>query len=127
MGFEVGKNVNKRISLEKLTQGLDAVKDKKKIERITQIFNKYNTNVDGSSKDVLDIDEQVSIMSDYHKADRNNDNHVSRRGIRQAGFAGEYKAYRDFMEAYQNALGESNNNFELSIKTIQLKENLIRL
>ena len=101
MGFEVGNNVNKKISLEQLTNGLDAVKDKKKIDRITQIFNKYNTNVEGYSENVLDLDEQISIMSDYHKADKNKDSNISRRDIRKAGFAGEYKAYRDFMEAYQ--------------------------
>ncbi len=117
MGFEVGNNVNKKISLEQLTNGLDAVKDKKKIDRITQIFNKYNTNVEGYSENVLDLDEQISIMSDYHKADKNNDSNVSRRDIRKAGFAGEYKAYRDFMEAYQKAIGEEKyNNFELTIK-----------
>lgn len=117
MGFEVGNNVNKKISLEQLTNGLDAVKDKKKIDRITQIFNKYNTNVEGYSENVLDLDEQISIMSDYHKADKNKDSNISRRDIRKAGFAGEYKAYRDFMEAYQKAIGEEKyNNFELTIK-----------
>ena len=116
MGFEVGNNVNKKISLEQLTNGLDPVKDKKKIDRITQIFDKYNTNAEGNSEKILDLDEQVSIMSDYHKTDKNNDGQISRKEIRQAGFAGEYKAYRDFMEAYQNALGEEESKkFELTI------------
>ncbi len=122
MGFDIGNNVNKSLSLEQLTKGLDPTKDKKKIDRITQIFNKYNTNVDERSAQVLDIDEQVSIMSDYHKADKNNDGHITRNSLRKAGFSGEYKAYRDFMEAYQNALGDSKNTFDLNIKDMTVAE-----
>lgn len=116
MGFDIGNKVAKNISLEQLTKGLDPTKDKKKIDRITQIFNKYNTNTEGSSAQKLDIDEQVSIMSAYHKSDKNNDNHITRNSLRKAGFSGEYKAYRDFMEAYQKATAETSNTFELKFK-----------
>lgn len=117
MGFDINNNVSgKKVTLQQLTAGLDEVKDKKKIDRITQIFNKYNTNVEGRSADALDIDEQVSIMNDYHKADAKGDNHVNRSSLRKAGFKGEYKAYRDFMEAYQNALGETQNTYDLTFK-----------
>lgn len=116
MTFKIGDTVSKKITLEQLTAGLDPAKDKKKIDRITQIFNKYNTNVEGRSADALDMDEQVSIMNAYHKADGDNDNHVSRRSLRKAGFAGEYKAYRDFMAAYQKAVGETQNTYDLTFE-----------
>ena len=42
MGFEIDNNIiGKKVTLEQLTAGLDQVKDKKKIERIKQILNKY--------------------------------------------------------------------------------------
>ena len=125
MGFDIGNNVSKRISLEQLTKGLDPTKDKKKIDRITQIFNKYNTNAEGSSAKVLDMDEQVSIMTAYHKAVKNGDNNVTRSGLRNSGIKGEYKAYRDFMEAYQNAVGETQNTFDLSFKDEKVDNKLI--
>ena len=125
MGFDIGNIVSKRISLEQLTKGLDPTKDKKKIDRITQIFNKYNTNAEGSSAKVLDMDEQVSIMTAYHKAVKSGDNNVTRSGLRNSGIKGEYKAYRDFMEAYQHAVGETQNTFELSFKDEKVDNKLI--
>lgn len=116
MGFDINNSVAKQLTLQDLTSGLDKVKDKKKIDRITQIFNKYNTNNDAGSAGKLDIDEQVSIMNAYHKADGDNDGHINRKSLRNAGFKGEYKAYRDFMEAYQKAVGESVNTYELKFK-----------
>ena len=117
MGFEISNNISKKLTLEQLTQGLDKVKDRKKIDRITFIFNKYNTNNEGVSADALDVDEQVSLMNDYHNADGNNDAHITRRGMRKSGIKGEYKAYKDFMEAYQKALYEvKSNTYDLSFK-----------
>lgn len=120
MTFKIGNNaVSKRVTLEQLTAGLDQVKDKKKIDRITLIFNKYNTNIQKGSAEALDIDEQVALMNDLHKADGNAgdfDGKVSRRGLKKAGFTGEYKAYRDFMEAYQKAVGETQNTYDLNFK-----------
>lgn len=120
VSFKIGDNtVSKQITLEQLTAGLDKVKDKKKIDRITQIFNQYNTNTNGSSLDALDLDEQVALMNDLHKADGDGkgedfDGKISRRGLKKAGLAGEYRAYKDFIEAYQRAVADDVNTYELS-------------
>lgn len=121
MGFEIKNNISKNVTLEQLTAGLDKVKDKKKIDRITQIFNKYNTDTQKNSATALDMDEQIALMNDLHKADGNGkaenfDNKVGRRGLKKAGFAGEYKAYRDFVEAYQKAVGDTRNTYDLRFK-----------
>lgn len=119
MTFRIGDNtVSKKVTLEQLTASLDAVKDKKKIDRITQIFNQYNTNTNGNSANTLDIDEQVSLMNDLHRADgdgngKDFDGKVSSKGLKKAGLTGEYKAYRDFIEAYQKAVTEDTNTYEL--------------
>ena len=122
MGFKIDNNtIGKKVTLEQLTAGLDQVKDKKKIDRITQIFNKYNTNTQKNSADALDMDEQIALMNDLHKADGDGkaedfDSKVSKRGLKKAGFAGEYKAYRDFIEAYQKAVGDTQNTYDLNFK-----------
>ena len=123
MGFEIDNNIiGKKVTLEQLTAGLDQVKDKKKIDRITQIFNKYNTNTQKNSADALDMDEQIALMNDLHKADGDGkaedfDSKVSKRGLKKAGFAGEYKAYRDFIEAYQKVIGQENKkSYDLQFK-----------
>lgn len=120
MTFKIGDNtVSKSVTLEQLTAGLDAVNDRKKIDRITQIFEQYNTNTNGNSVNTLDIDEQVTLMNDLHRADgdgngRDFDGKVSRRGLKKAGLAGEYKAYRDFIEAYQRVVAADVNTYELN-------------
>lgn len=121
MTFKIGDNsVSKRVTLEQLTQGLDKVKDKKKIDRITLIFNQYNTNTEKSSAGALDLNEQIAFMNDMHRADgdgkgKDFDGKISGRGLKKAGLKGEYKAYRDFMEAYQKAVGDENT-YDLTFK-----------
>lgn len=121
MTFKISNNsVNKHVTLDQLTQGLDKVKDKKKIDRITLIFNQYNTNTEKSSVAALDLNEQVALMNDLHRADgdgkgKDFDGKVSGKGLKKAGLAGEYKAYKDFMEAYQKAVG-NENTYELTFK-----------
>lgn len=120
MAFRIGDNsVSKQLTLEQLTKGLDPQKDKKKIDRITQIFNQYNTNKTGSSENSLDIDEQIALMNDLHKADGDGkgekfDGKISGRGLKKAGLEGEYKAYRDFLEAYQQAVADDVNTYDLT-------------
>lgn len=123
MTFKIGDNaVSKRITLEQLINGLDKNKDKKKIERITQIFNQYNTNTERSSADALDIDEQITLMNDLHSADgdgkgKDFDGKISGKGLKKAGLKGEYKAYRDFVEAYQKAVAaDEYTTYDLSFK-----------
>lgn len=122
MTFKIGENtVSKSVTLEQLTAGLDAVKDKKKIDRITLIFKQYNTNTDGNSANALDIDEQVALMNDLHRADgdgngKDFDGKVSRRGLKKAGLADKYKAYRDFIEAYQKVVADDVNTYELNFE-----------
>lgn len=122
MTFKIGDNtVSKKVTLEQLTAGLDPAKDKKKIDRITLIFNQYNTNTNGSSVDALDLDEQVALMNDLHRADgdgkgENFDGKVSGKGLKKAGLAGEYKAYRDFIEAYQRSVASDVNTYDLTFK-----------
>ena len=121
MVFKIGDNsVNKSVTLEQLTQGLDKVKDAKKIDRITLIFNRYNTNTNKSSSDALDLNEQVAFMNDMHKADgdgkgKDFDGKISKKGLKKAGLEAEYKAYKDFAEAYQKAVGDKNT-FDLTFK-----------
>lgn len=122
MTFRIGDNtVSKKVTLEQLTAGLDPAKDKKKIDRITLIFNQYNTNTNGSSVDALDLDEQVALMNDLHRADgdgkgKDFDGKVSGKGLKKAGLAGEYKAYRDFIEAYQRSVASDVNTYNLTFK-----------
>ena len=68
------------------------------------------------------MDEQIALMNDLHKADGDGkaedfDSKVSKRGLKKAGFAGEYKAYRDFIEAYQKVIGQENQkSYDLLFK-----------
>lgn len=126
MTFNIGDaTVSKNLTLEQLTAGLDKVKDSKKIDRITQIFNQYNTNTNGNSAATLDLDEQVALMNDLHRADGDNkgkkfDGKISGKGLKKAGLTGEYKAYKDFIEAYQRAVASDVNTYELTFKDATL-------
>lgn len=119
MTFKINNSVGKSVAIEQLIDGLDAKKDKEKIARIQQIFSHYNTDRAGASQYALGLKEQLSLLNDLHRADgdgkgKDFDGKVSSRGLKRAGLSGDYKAYQDFYEAYQKALGENENGYELT-------------
>lgn len=100
MSFSTNNNISSQgITLDKLINALGKNVSPKQRARITEIFNKYNTKNDD---EILDMNEQIALLNDLHKADANGD--VSRKDLRKAGLTDGYKAYRDFIEAYNEVV-----------------------